>query len=151
MKAFGTILVAMALLCGVAGAQNSDEQQVRKVMEENNAAIRNKDAATLNGQYADEYMRIGANGQTMNKAEAIKNLTSPDFKLGNHEFSDVEVHLYGDVAVATGISKYSIERNGQTTSHNERFVQIWRKQGGTWRLLIQTRTSTVPIPAKAYR
>lgn len=46
-------------------AQDSEEQEVRKAMDDNFAAIIHKDAAALNQQYTDDYYRVGDRSATL--------------------------------------------------------------------------------------
>jgi len=140
----GTLAVSltMMLLVGVAIAQSSEEQQVRKSIDEQYKAVVDKDAATLNRLYADDYMRIGTSGETLSKAEVIKILVGGDFTVTHTELSDLKFRLYGDVAVVTGVSTFTGMLKGEDAqTHNDRFTQVWVKRNGGWQMTLQHRSN----------
>jgi len=140
----GTLAVSltMMLLVGVAIAQGSKEQQVRKSIDEQYKAVVDKDAATLNRLYADDYMRIGTSGETLSKAEVIKILVGGDFTVTHTELSDLKFRLYGDVAVVTGVSTFTGMLKGEDAqTHNDRFTQVWVKRNGGWQMTLQQRSN----------
>jgi ketosteroid isomerase-like protein len=106
------------------------------------AAIVNKDSATLNRLYADDYMRIGNAGDVRDKAQAIKSLVGSDWTVTHTEQSDLIVRLYGDVAVVRGISTFTGMNKGESPrNYKGRFTQVWVKRSGGWQMTLQQRTT----------
>jgi ketosteroid isomerase-like protein len=80
-----------------------------------------------NRQYADDYTRIGNAGRVQSKAEAIKAITNPNFKIttpvGQH-LSDVRIRMYGNVAVVTALTESTLEsKDSKTEKHSERILR----------------------------
>ncbi len=154
MKVRVTLLFLVLVLSeALAGyAQDSAEQEVRKAMDENFAAILHKDAEALNRQYTDDYFRIGDTGKVTGKAETIKVFTDPDFKMMKLERSEVKIRAYGDAAVVTELVTSKSEFKGKTTGPEfvARQTTVWVKRNGAWQKAVFQMTSTTPIPASAY-
>lgn len=151
MKTIAAACLAVTLLAEIGFAQGSEEEQVRRAMAENQAAILHKDAATLSREYGDDYMRIGNTGTIQSKAEAIKALVGSDWTVTHHEQSDIKIRLYGDAAVVTGLSTFTGAHKGQPPqTHKERYTQVWVKRNGRWEMTLQQRTSIEPVPASFY-
>jgi uncharacterized protein (TIGR02246 family) len=150
MKAFATVCLSLLLCVPIAIAQQAEEEEVRRAVNEYDNAIQHQDAAALARLYSDDYLRIGASGKLQNKAEAINGITNPRSKITHHEYSDLGIRTYGNAAAVTGISKSTREANGTSEEQEERFLQVWAKRNGVWQMTVQQRTSTKPIPASAY-
>jgi ketosteroid isomerase-like protein len=146
------LCLAVVLFGASAGhAQGSAEQQVKKAMDENFASIIHKDAEALNRQYTDDYFRTGDTGKVRGKAETIKDFTDPDLKIIKLERSDVNIRVYGDVAVVTELVTSVGEFKGKTgPEHSARQTVVWVKRNGAWQKAVLQITSTTPIPASAY-
>jgi len=132
----------VALLVGIATAQSSQEQQVRKAIDEHYKAIVDKNEEALNRLYADDYVRIGTGGEISDKTQAVKALVGSDWTVTRTNQSDLTFHLYGDVVVVTGISTYSGMNKGENEqTAKDRFTQIWVKRNGAWQMTLQQRTN----------
>ena len=67
-------------------------------------------------------------------------------KWSSAEYDNVQVTVYGDTAIATGIYKgKGTESNGKSFDENERFTDTWVKMAnGKWQC-VATQTSTVKM------
>ena len=62
-------------------------------------------------------------------------LTSGDLKFQSITTDDVQVRVYGDTAVETGLSTMIGQDKGKTVPRDTRFTRVWAKQQGHWRLV----------------
>ncbi|PYN03645.1 MAG: nuclear transport factor 2 family protein [Candidatus Rokuibacteriota bacterium] len=61
----------------------------------------------------------------MNRKQVVKSLTFPDLKLS----------VAGDAAIVRHIFLSESELDGKATTTRIGALQVWQKQGGTWKLL----------------
>jgi ketosteroid isomerase-like protein len=131
-------VIALALL-GVlvavpAYAQkgNPTEQAVLKASQAlDEASLMKKDRATMERLYADDYMYTHSNGTVHNKGQDIAESMSPDQAWTAHKSEDLKVHVYGNVAVVTGVSTLTGSSKGYV-SGPRRFTEVWVRRNGRW-------------------
>src|SRR5438046_3544907 len=135
------IIAASSLASGqTAGRQKfrnaKVEQELKKVEEEwANAYVRH-DAEPLKRILADEFITVGSNGQSHGKAQDIEELKSDS---ATYEYStpyDMDIRVYGDIAVVVGRTK---ERgrydSGRQFTNEYRWTDIFVKRQGRWRCI----------------
>ena len=144
MKQILVTVVAALVLSSVAVGQKqsatkdqrgSVEQAVREVDKERIQAQINADAAALDRIYADDFIGVGPSGTVRTKAQVIADFTSGSLKFQSITTDDVQVRVYGDTAVETGLSTMSGQDKGKTVPSDTRFTRVWVKQQGRWRLV----------------
>ena len=83
---------------------------------------------------ADDFVGIGANGQTPGKAQLLKNWRSQAGQAPSYtvETSDMRVFVLGETAVATYTKTYTAKENGNIA--HEDVTDIFTRQHGSWKL-----------------
>ena len=81
--------------------------------------------------YGEEYMYIHSNGTVHNKAQDIAESMSPDQAWTGHKSDDMKVHVYGNVAIVTGVSTLTGSAKGYV-SGPRRFTEVWVRRKGRW-------------------
>ncbi len=84
-----------------ADKKGGDEQAVRQTLTDLAAALRNNDSAGLDRIYNDGYTFVGDTGVLTTKAQRLAAFKSGEIKYESISFDDVNIHVYGDTAVAT--------------------------------------------------
>ena len=108
-----------------------------KIENEWGDAIYRKDAKVLDRIYADEYMYIDIKGNVINKQQNISDVTGSVYKaLTPLELSDINVKMYGTVAVVTGKVKSTFTYNGVKTSGSQNFMDIFTYRDGRWQCIL---------------
>lgn len=140
-------IAVLALICISALAQttpvDSAQQQVQQAIRQFGEAWARNDLATLDRMLAPEYLHTDIRGQALNKTEwlaYVKSRKSRGITNADIEFDDVKVHIYGDVAIATGLNRLKgpaygdeAERgHSQNAIHSLRFTQVWVRRQGRW-------------------
>jgi ketosteroid isomerase-like protein len=123
------------LLSGAASAQGGDEAAVAQNVEILRKAQLEADRASLAQVTSDQVSYGHSDGRVetkeqfiagvMNRKQVVKSLTFPDLKLS----------VAGDVAIVRHIFLSESELDGKATTTRIGALQVWQKQGGTWKLL----------------
>jgi ketosteroid isomerase-like protein len=119
---------------GTSGANAAVESELSALMQTEYAAGMHNDAATINRIWGDEYVSTGPKGQTTTKAQMLgiyKAATPSQGKVSPMLLNDVQVHVYGDVAVMTGRATGTLA-NGKPAGASLRFTRVHVKRGGQW-------------------
>jgi hypothetical protein len=123
------------LLSGAVSAQGGDEAAVAQNVEILRKAQLDADRAKLAQVTSDQVSYGHSDGRVetkeqfidgvMNGKQAVKSLTFPDLKLS----------VVGDAAIVRHIFLAESELDGKTTTTRIGALQVWKKQGGAWKLL----------------
>lgn len=124
------------------------EQELFKLEEEWHNAYVKHDALPLERILADEYISVSGNGSSHSKAQAIEGLKADTT---TYEYStpyDLDVRIYGDIAVIIGRTK----EKGRTANGNEftveyRWTDVFVKRQGRWQCTA-AQVVRVPSPPK---
>src|SRR6266487_4046112 len=113
------------------GADTAAEQEVRQTIEKYRTALLQKDAATLERIWADDYTFTNGAGEIHSKADRLANLKSGATSLDSiSEEEDMKVRVYGNVAVATSRVTIKGQYSGKQTSGQYRTIHVWVKKCG---------------------
>ncbi len=130
-------------------AQDADtaaEQEVRQTIEKYRKALLQKDAATLERIWADDYTFTNGAGEIHSKADRLANLKSGATSLDSiSEEEDMKVRVHGNVAVATSRVTIKGQYSGKQTSGQYRTIHVWVKGATGWQLVANQLT---PVTAK---
>src|SRR3954464_8383545 len=93
------------------------------------------DAAALDRIYAEDFIGIGPSGTVRTKAQVISDFTSGHLKFQSITTDEVQVRVYENTAVETGLSTMVGQDKGKAVPRDNRFTRVWVKQQGRWRLV----------------
>ena len=126
----------MAQEQSTAGTQRSNiEQVIRQLDGERIQAQIGADAAALDRIYADDFIGVGPSGTVRTKKQVILDFTSGTLKFQSITTDEVQVRVYENTAVETGLSTMDGQDNGKAVPRNTRFTRVWVKQQDYWRLV----------------
>src|SRR5437870_9544517 len=133
-------LTATAIALGQKQSSSRDqrssvEQAIRQLDRERIQAQIGADAVALKRIYADDFIGIGPSGTVRTKAQVIADFTSGDLRFQSITTDDVQVRVYGNTAVETGLSTMIGQDKGKAVPRDNRFTRVWVKQQGHWRLV----------------
>jgi uncharacterized protein (TIGR02246 family) len=142
MRLLVTAVLALALTSIVmaqeqsAGTQASSvEQAIKQLDGERIQAQVGADAAALDRIYADDFIGVGPSGTVRTKKQVISDFTSGTLKFQSITTDEVQVRVYENTAVETGLSTMNGKDKGTAVPRNTRFTRVWVKQQGRWRLV----------------
>jgi uncharacterized protein (TIGR02246 family) len=114
---------------------SSVEHAIKQVDNERIQAQIHADAAALDRIYADDFIGIGPSGAVRTKPQVLADFTSYDLKFQSITTDEVQVRVYENTAVETGLSTMIGLDKGKTVPRDNRFTRVWVKQQGRWRLV----------------
>jgi uncharacterized protein (TIGR02246 family) len=117
------------------GATASVEQAIRQLDNERIQAQIHADAAALDRIYAEDFIGVGPSGTVRTKPQVISDFTSGSLKFQSITTEEVQVRVYENTAVETGLSTMVGQDNGKTVPRDTRFTRVWVNQQGHWRLV----------------
>src|SRR5437588_8084669 len=138
---YAAILTAALLSVGrqqsvAQGADTAAEYEVRQAIKKYRTALLQKDAATLERIWADDYTFTNGAGETHSKAERLANLKSGATSLDSiSQEEDMKVRVHGNVAVATGRVTIKGQYSGKQASGQYRSINVWVKGATGWQLV----------------
>jgi len=115
--------------------RSSVEQAIRQLDNERIQAQIHADATALDRIYADDFIGVGPSGTVRTKAQVISDFTSGDLKFHSITTDEVQVRVYENTAVETGLSTMVGQDKGKAVPRDTRFTRVWVKQQGRWRLV----------------
>ena len=111
------------------------EQAIRQLDSERVQAQIGADAVALERIYADDFIGVGPSGTVRTKAQVISDFTSGDLKFQSITTDEVQVRVYENTAVETGLSTMVGQDKGKAVPRDTRFTRVWVKEQGRWRLV----------------
>jgi hypothetical protein len=73
----------------------------------------------------------------------------PSLPVKSFTMSEMIVRVYGEVAVVTGLAEVGSETaEKKPLSFQMRFLNVWKKAGDSWKIVVSERTGVRPPPAK---
>ena len=143
------LVLTVAPMCeGQEQSANRDqrsgvEQAIRQVDHERIQAQIEADAMALDRIYADDFIGIGPSGTVRTKPQVISDFTSGALKFQSITTDEVQVRVYENTAVETGLSTMIGQDKGKAVPRDTRFTRVWVKQQGSWRLVANHYSSRI--------
>ena len=131
-----TGLSAMMLFASFAApalAHDRAAADVELADEQYNHALERADIATLRAMIADGYVFTDPNGRVAGRDEVIGGVANGRIRITSQTTQNVQIRVFGDVAVETGLLTSVAVRDGRNSGGTFRFTRVWVKQGGRWK------------------
>ena len=147
---FIAVLVLTVAPMGVGQKQSargshrtSVEEAIRKLDNERIQAQIHADATALDRIYAADFIGVGPSGTVRTKPQVISDFTSGALKFQSITTDEVQVRVYENTAVETGLSTMVGQDKGKAVPRDTRFTRVWVKQQGRWRLVANHYSSRI--------
>lgn len=114
------------------------EQDLRNLVRMWDDAYVKGDTTTLGRLLADEFAFVGG----PNKAEYLASFKLSDFAIESAVSTDVQVQIYRDAAVVTGLDTVTGKNKGQTFMTKWLYLDVWIKREGRWQCV---KTYSAPV------
>jgi len=90
------------------------------------------DLVALANTYADDYLFTDPTGRVSHKAELLDSFRRGVIKIRSQAIRDVQVNVYGNVAVEIGELVSQATRDGKDSSGTFRFTRVWVNRNDRW-------------------
>ena len=146
--AINVALLASALAQSPSAQQppnSTSDQEVRQMIEKYRTAILQRDVATLEKIWADDYIFVNAAGDVLTKTDRLANIKSRATTLDSiNQEENVTVRVYHNSAVATSRVTLKGQYSGQPISGEYRSTLVWVKNPEGWQLVSNQLTALKP-------
>jgi uncharacterized protein (TIGR02246 family) len=129
------VLSATAPAPGKKPAAEDVVQTIGRLEDELNLALVRYDAEALRRLWDDDLAFVFPNGALATKSDRLADLKGPPPNMPTSTNESVDVKIYGDVAVALVVSKWTGTMKQDPFSARFRATHIWAKRGGEWRMI----------------
>lgn len=113
----------------------SAADEVLKAEKDWGQAIAANDAKAIGKFTAEDWIIVGADG-IIDRARFLGVVQSGTLTHDRMDASDMQVRVYGDTVVLTGVVLSAGKWMGQAFAQHERFTDVWVKQHGEWRCVL---------------
>ena len=122
-----------------------DEKTLNQFMDNYFAALRKNSAAEVGPFFAGEYLRVGPDGSTLNKEQAVGAMSSGDLKYESVVAEERTWRTFGnDTAIVTSKATLKASHKGQDMSGTYRATTVLRKVGERW-VIVSTHLSPLAV------
>ncbi|HXC95480.1 MAG TPA: nuclear transport factor 2 family protein [Edaphobacter sp.] len=129
------ILASAAFCFGQTAHVSRDEEMVRKFVDDFSAAFSQNDAAALDRMTASDYTFVTPTGTIQNKEERMAPIRSGDLKYEYAKYDEVQVRVYGGMAIVTAHVAVKSELKGTPLNGQFRSTLTLLKVRGMWELV----------------
>jgi ketosteroid isomerase-like protein len=140
------VLLTLLMLPAFAHAQkpptdrdHAIEDELRGLVKAWDEAYVKRDTATLDRLLANEFAFVGG----PNKAGYLASFKTGDFQVDSAVSTDIQVQVYDDAAVLTGLDTITGKNKGQTFVTKWLYLDVWVKRKGKWQCV---KTYSMPAP-----
>jgi ketosteroid isomerase-like protein len=113
------------------------DDEVLAVERDIMAAIRNKDAATLEPMLADDFCYRTHFGAETDKAGFLQSIVSTPFEILSLHGEELNVNVYGDTAVLTGVQIAEARPpEGEKEESVVAFTDVFVRRDGRWLMVL---------------
>lgn len=128
-------VLAVLLLLGVGACTKvyaqSDAATIKAMEEKWAVAVSKNDDDAVAALVAENATAIGSDGTMRNKKEMLASMKDRKYESATEE--DIQVQVYGNAAVATGVWRAKGTEKGKPFSEVERFTDTYVKIDGQWK------------------
>src|SRR6202140_5202510 len=145
---------AMPMLAHGQAAMVKNDKAAQEVIDFRNRYIEaeeNRDTAFLDKILADAFFALNPQGKLLNKAQQLENLkrTERTLKVLNPRETHVQFYGNGDVAILTEHVTVDGHDNGKPFGGEYRFLRVFAKQNGNWKVVLAQGSPMPEQPAAA--
>jgi hypothetical protein len=119
----------------------ADEATLKKIEQEILDGILKSDTSAAEKYLASDYLGVGPDGVTQNKAEFLSDIKSGTLKLESSKYSDMKVQVAAaDMAVVMYRSNDKGTYKGKDITGEYRWLDVFVKRDGKWQIAIDQGT-----------
>ena len=139
-------LFAVAALCAAlalpfaapvasAADRKADVAELTKLSNNWDKVIVAKQEKAIAGNMAEDFRIIDGHGNVENKAQFVAGVMDSRLTIDPYTVDDFEIRFYGDVALLSGHTLMTGTYDGEKFTSNYRYIDIYAKRDGAWRIV----------------
>jgi hypothetical protein len=137
-----TVAVGLGVATTAARAQGpAPEDSVRAAERARRDALLAADTVALGRLVAPAFFEITRFGTLRTRADNLGELATGNLKLQSLEHDSLDVRIYGDVAVLTGIARQTGTYRGMAFTGQVRYLRVFVRREGRWQAVAMQHTS----------
>ena len=144
------ILVTMLALaaCAASPTPRGDKPAVERALVAQatawDAAIVRKNRAAIEANMASDFRQIDRRGNVSTREQFLAGITDAKLEIDPYTVDDLDVRVYGDVALLSGTTRLSGRWDGEAFTTHYRYTDVYaRGRDGAWRVVsVQITTIT---------
>jgi ketosteroid isomerase-like protein len=140
-------LSAFSIFLAHAAYADGARSEIEAANAQFSAMAAKGDGAGLAALYAKDAQVMPAGSEPVKGLQAIQKFWQGALDSGIAEIGLTTIELFGRAPMATEVGQYELrDKAGKVLDHGK-YIVVWRKQGGQWKLLRDMFSTNVP-PAK---
>lgn len=132
--------VVLLMLVAAAPLAAQAEDSVKAAEMKRRDALLAADTATLAKLMAPDFMEISRLGTVRTGPENLRDVGSGTLHLTSIKYDSLNVRIYGDVAVLTGIADNTGTMRGFPFSGKIRYTRVFVRKDGRWQAVLMQQT-----------
>ena len=127
-----------------------DSQAIKAASKQWVDAFNRGDAAAVAAHYTEDARRLPPNSPMIVGRESIQSIIQAaiDAGAGDLQATMMELSVNGDMAYEVGKYTLTVQpEEGEAFSDNGKYVEIWKRVNGSWKIKADIFNSSVPLPA----
>jgi ketosteroid isomerase-like protein len=135
------LMMVSALLLGAAtGVQaqqgsQSEAEAVKAAELRRFEVTTGKDYKALATLLGDDLVYTHSSAAVDSKASYLESLTSGRVTYKVIKPTDLQVRVFGDLAIIHGVAAMNVDANGQALVNTLRFTDVWARRDGRWQMI----------------
>jgi ketosteroid isomerase-like protein len=147
-------VLALPMFAHAQAPMAKNDKATQEVIDFRNRYIEaeeNRDVAFLDKILADDFFALNPQGKLLDKAGQLANLNRPErtLKVLNPRETHVQFYGNGTVAVLTEHVTVDGHDNGKAFGGEYRFLRVFSKQNGSWKVVLAQGSPMPDQPAAA--
>lgn len=118
-----------------AADKAADVAALKTLSDAWDAAIVRKDEKAIADNMAEDFRQIDGSGNYETKQSFVAGIMDPKLTIDPYTVEDFEVRIFGDTALLYGRSKMTGKHDGQPFVSNYRYIDIYVRRGGEWKIV----------------
>ena len=129
----------LAVAAGPSQPAAAAEAQVKALLQAQaerwDQAIVAKRREDIASNMAADFRQIDGQGSVEDRASFLEGLMDAKLRIDPYRVEDFEIRLYGDVALLSGRTRMSGHYDGKPFSTHYRYIDIYAKRQGEWKIV----------------
>jgi uncharacterized protein (TIGR02246 family) len=136
--------VLCALVAATGRWASAQEHPAEKADRARFEAMIKADTAALTELLSPDLTYVHSSGVLESRDEYVEAIRSGKYKYKKVDLEDVKVRAYGDTALVSGKATIDVNSAGNDVHSVLRFLDVWVKQDGKWRMAAWQSTKLNP-------